>query len=85
MASTQLQGQTVAEALRDRKLTSWASLKTDVRNVGGEWVEQEVVVDRSIASSCKPGDQPAFCAKLIEGFAEARHDVAHADATAQAD
>jgi protease I len=46
---------------------------------------QGVVVDRGLASSRKPGDQRAFCAKIIEEFAEGRHNVAHTDATAQAD
>ena len=74
-----------ADLLRDRKLTSWPSLKTDIRNAGGEWVDEEVVVDQGLVSSRKPDDLPAFCAKIIEEFAEGRHDVAHAGATVRAD
>ncbi len=73
-----------ADLLRDRKLTSWPSLKTDIRNAGGEWVDEEVVVDQGLVSSRKPEDLAAFCAKIVEEFAEARHDVPHARATAQA-
>ncbi len=73
-----------ADLVRDRKLTSWPSLKTDIRNAGGEWVDEEVVVDEGLVSSRKPEDLPAFCAKIIEEFAEGRHDVAHAGATAEA-
>lgn len=74
-----------ADLVRDRKLTSWPSLKTDIRNAGGKWVDEEVVVDQGLVSSRKPDDLPAFCAKIIEEFAEGRHDVAHAGATSQAD
>ncbi len=59
-----------ADLVRDRKLTSWPSLKTDIRNAGGEWVDQEVVVDKGLISSRKPDDLPAFCAKIVEEFAE---------------
>jgi protease I len=70
-----------ADLVRDRKLTSWPSLKTDIRNAGGEWVDEEVVVDQGLVSSRKPDDLPAFCAKIVEEFSEGRHDVAHAGAT----
>jgi protease I len=73
-----------ADLVRGRKLTSWPSLKTDIRNAGGEWVDEEVVVDQGLVSSRKPDDLPAFCAKIIEEFAEGRHDIAHAGATARA-
>ncbi len=73
-----------ADLVRHRKLTSWPSLKTDIRNAGGEWVDEEVVVDQGLVSSRKPDDLPAFCAKIVEEFAEGRHDVAHAGATFQA-
>jgi protease I len=71
-----------ADLVRGRKLTSWPSLKTDIRNAGGEWVDEEVVVDEGLVSSRKPDDLPAFCAKIVEEFAEGEHQVAHAGATA---
>jgi len=49
-----------ADAVRDRTLTSWPSLQTDVRNAGGTWVDQEVVVDGNLVTSRKPDDIPAF-------------------------
>jgi deglycase len=62
-----------ADAVRGRKLTSWPSVRTDIRNAGGDWVDQEVMVcDRGpnvIVSSRKPDDLPAFCAALVEQFA----------------
>ncbi|MEA2207928.1 MAG: protease [Solirubrobacteraceae bacterium] len=70
-----------ADLVRDRKITSWPSLKTDILNAGGNWVDEEVVVDEGLVSSRKPDDLPAFCAKIVEEFAEGRHDVAHAGAT----
>jgi protease I len=57
-----------------RRLTSWPSLQTDLRNAGAEWVDEEVVVDNGLVTSRKPDDLPAFCAKLIEEFAEGKHD-----------
>jgi len=71
-----------ADLVRDRTLTSWPSLKTDIRNAGGRWVDEEVVVDEGLVSSRKPDDLPAFCAKIVEEFAEGRHEVAAAGATA---
>lgn len=58
-----------ADAVRGRTLTSWPSLKTDLKNAGAEWVNREVVVDRGLVTSRKPDDLPAFCAKMIEEFA----------------
>lgn len=74
-----------ADLVHGRKLTSWPSLQTDIRNAGGEWVDEEVVVDEGLVSSRKPDDLPAFCAKIIEEFAEGRHQTAQAGATAHAD
>jgi protease I len=73
-----------ADLVRDRKITSWPSLQTDIRNAGGDWVDEQVVVDQGLVSSRKPDDLPAFCAKIVEEFAEGRHDVAPAGATATA-
>ena len=62
-----------ADAVRGRTVTSWPSLKTDIRNAGGQWVDEEVHVDGGLVTSRKPADLPAFCAKAIEEFAEGRH------------
>jgi len=67
-----------ADLVRDRTITSWPSLQTDIRNAGGHWVDEEVVVDEGLVSSRKPDDLPAFCAKIVEEFAEGRHPVAGA-------
>ncbi|HTA14514.1 MAG TPA: type 1 glutamine amidotransferase domain-containing protein [Solirubrobacteraceae bacterium] len=74
---------TLVEAglVRDRTLTSWPSLQTDIRNAGGKWVDKQVVVDQGLVSSRKPDDLPVFCAKILEEFAEGREEVARADAT----
>jgi protease I len=56
-----------------KKMTSWPSLKTDLRNAGAQWVDEEVVVDEGLVTSRRPDDLPAFCAKAIEEFAEGRH------------
>ena len=62
-----------ADVVRGRTLTSWPSLRTDIRNAGGEWVNEEVVVDEGLVTSRKPDDIPAFCDKIIEEFEEGRH------------
>jgi protease I len=64
-----------AGVLRDRTLTSFPSLQTDIRNAGGNRVDQEVVVDNGLVTSRNPGDLPAFNKKLIEEFAEGRHEA----------
>jgi protease I len=56
-------------------MTSWPAIKTDVRNAGGTWVDQEVVVDNGLVTSRKPDDIPAFNDKMIEEFGEGRHSV----------
>ncbi|MFL5843995.1 MAG: type 1 glutamine amidotransferase domain-containing protein [Solirubrobacteraceae bacterium] len=63
-----------AGAVKGRRLTSWPSLQTDIRNAGGEWVDEEVVVDSGLVTSRKPDDIPAFNAKMIEEFCEGEHD-----------
>jgi protease I len=60
------------DLVRDRTITSWPSLKTDIRNAGGNWVDEEIVVDDGLVSSRKPDDLPAFCAKIVEEFQEDR-------------
>ena len=61
-----------ADVVRDRTITSWPSLQTDLRNAGANWVDQEVMVctggPDTLVSSRKPDDLPAFCAKLVEAF-----------------
>ncbi|TQL47169.1 protease I [Homoserinimonas aerilata] len=64
---------TEADLVRDRTLTSYPSLKTDLRNAGAEWVDKEVVVDQGLVSSRTPDDLAAFNAKIVEEFAEGRH------------
>jgi protease I len=72
-----------ADLVRGRTLTSYPSVKTDIRNAGGNWVDEEVVVDHGLVSSRNPDDLPAFCAKLVEEYAEGAHDVASQGATAR--
>jgi protease I len=76
---------TIVEAgvVKGRTITSWPSLQTDILNAGGNWVDEEVVVDAGLVSSRKPDDLPAFCAKIVEEFAEGEHPE-QAEKTAQA-
>lgn len=62
-----------ADVVDGRKLTSWPSLKTDITNAGGFWVDEPVVVDDGLVTSRKPEDLPRFCEKAVEEFAEGRH------------
>jgi protease I len=62
-----------AGVVRGREVTSWPTLLTDIRNAGGNWVDQEVVVDQGLVTSRKPDDIPAFNDKMIEEFAEGKH------------
>jgi len=62
-----------ADVVRGRTLTSYPSIKTDIRNAGGRWVDEEVHVDQGLVTSRKPDDIPAFNEKLIEEIAEGRH------------
>jgi deglycase len=57
-----------ADAARGTNLTSWPSLRTDLKNAGADWVDQMVVVDRGLITSRKPDDLPAFCEKMLEQF-----------------
>jgi len=73
-----------AGVARGRKLTSFWSIKTDVKNAGGNWVDEQVVVDNGLVTSRSPDDLSAFCPKVVEEFAEGKHDRqrVHAEATA---
>lgn len=64
-----------ADVVRGRTVTSWPSLKTDIKNAGGKWVDEQVVTDQGLVTSRKPDDIPAFNRKIIEEFAEGKHNA----------
>jgi len=72
-----------AGVIRGRTLTSWPAIKTDVRNAGATWLDQEVVVDNGLVTSRKPDDIPAFNEKMIEEFCEGRHQATSGTASTQ--
>ena len=63
-----------AGGVKGRKVTSWPTLQTDLKNAGAIWVDQEVVTDNGLVTSRKPDDIPAFNKKMIEEIGEGRHD-----------
>jgi protease I len=69
-----------AGAARDRRVTSWPSLRTDLRNAGAEWLDQETVTDRGLVTSRKPDDIPAFNRAMINLFSQAHQLAQHASA-----
>ena len=73
-----------ADVVRDRKLTSWPSLQTDIANAGGQWVDEEVVVDEGLVTSRNPDDIPAFTEKAIEEFCEGKHEEMASSASGNA-
>jgi deglycase len=62
-----------ADVVRGRTITSWPSLKTDLKNAGATWIDQEVVVDKALVTSRGPGDLPAFCREMVEEFRKGHH------------
>ena len=73
-----------ADVARGRRVTSYPSIRTDLRNAGAEVVDEEVVVDQGLVTSRSPADLVAFCSKIVEEFAEGKHQVHDEGATAAA-
>jgi protease I len=65
-----------ADVVRGRRMTSWPSLRTDLRNAGADWVDEEVVVDGNLITSRNPDDLDAFCAAIVEQFSQEPAEVA---------
>jgi len=63
-----------ADVLKNRKITSFHSIKTDMINAGANWVDEEVVCDEALVTSRTPNDLPAFCSKLVEEIYEGKHE-----------
>lgn len=63
-----------AGVVRGRRVTSYPSIKTDLRNAGAEWIDEEVVTDQGLVTSRRPSDIPRFNEKMIEEFAEGVHE-----------
>jgi protease I len=63
-----------ADVVKGRTLTSYPTVQTDIRNAGGKWVDEEVVTDQGLVTSRNPDDVPAFCSKIVEEFAEGKHE-----------
>jgi protease I len=64
-----------AGVVSGRRLTSWPSVRTDLRNAGAEVVDEEVVTDGNLTTSRSPDDLPAFCERIVEQFATAAPDT----------
>lgn len=64
-----------ADVLKGRKVTSYNSIKTDIKNAGANWVDEEVVVDEGLVTSRSPKDLPAFNSKLVEEVYEGKHEM----------
>ena len=60
-----------ADGVQGRTMTSWPSLKTDLKNAGANWIDRSVVTDNGLVTSRKPDDLPAFCAAMVNAFAHA--------------